>query len=744
MSKKNKSKKSNAPKTLEQAPLKLPVKPRIYNRLSVHMVLIAIIGMLAYSNTFSVPFMFDDKAPNGQIEDNLMIRDLGNFILALKGHDFSGKEGYIFVPRRFMGYLTFALDYKIHGLNVAGYHIVNLAVHIINALLVYLLVLLTFRTRFISEARGEEKEDKGRGNTIALFSALLFVSHPIQTESVTYIVQRFTSLATMFYLLSLLTYIKGRLSPQRPLYAGCWLLFSVLFALLAMLTKEISFTLPLVILLYELVFFVHTRRRRLLLAAVTGVIVVGSAVLVLGANGKSLGDMLSDLGRQTRLETNVSRWDYLMTETRVITTYVRLLLWPTNQNLDYDYPVSHSLFDYRVLLSFTFLFFLFALGLYLATDNLKRRGGEGRGTGGNPFGRLTVHESRLIGFGILWFFVTLSVESSIIPIADVINEHRMYLPSIGAFIALTQFYFVFIAKRNARFFSYASAFLLAIVLIFAVATFRRNMVWQNGVTMWEDVVKKSPLKARALNNLAAADIALHRFKAARDYLKRSLEADPGNVDVSYNLAYVYTKMGAYEDALALCRRVLESDPNNARILSQVATAQIQAGNYDAAKEAALKAISINPASLEAYIDLGVVYRKLGQYDAALGAAKEALRIKPRFALAYNNMGLAYVEMKRFNEAFGAFKRSLEIDPSYTEAYNNLGGLFIVQKNYDAAIDVLKRAVATDQDYVSAQLNLGIAYALKGERKLAMEQYAVVNRVSPQKAERLLGIIEKVK
>lgn len=737
MSKKSKSKKLNAPAIPERPLTGHPGKASIYNKPLIHILLIVIIGALAYSNTFNVPFMFDDKAPNGQIEDNLMIRDLGNFSLALKGHNFSGTEGYEFVSRRFIGYLSFALNYKIHGLSLAGYHIVNIAIHIANALLVYFLVLLTFKTPFMAKNGEQETEAGKRENLIALFSSLLFVSHPIQTGAVTYIVQRFASLATLFYLLSLFMYVKGRLLPFPRLSSVSCLLSSVLFAFFAMLTKEISYTLPLTVLLYELTFFRHTFKKSLLLFLIAGVIVISSAVLVLGANVNSLGDMLSDLGRKMRLETDLSRGAYLMTQMRVIMTYIRLLLIPTDQNLDYDYPVFHSLFDPQVMLSFAFLSLLFATGVYLATgDRLK--------AGGMLFLRFPVYDSRLLGFGILWFFVTLSVESSIIPVADVIFEHRMYLPSIGAFIAMTQVMFIVIARGNPRFLSYASACLLSIVVIFSIATFKRNMVWQDEMTMWEDIVNKSPQKARVLNNLAVINLDRHQPEAALDYLKRSLAVDPSYTVTYRVLASAYMNLESYNEALAAYRKFLEAEPNNIGALSDVALAHIKTGNYDAARDAAFKALSINPDFPRAYNILGTAYRKLGRYDDALEAINKALRIRSNFEEAHNNLGLTYVEMKRFDEAAAAFKRSLELTPSYAEAYSNLGGLYIVLKNYDAAIEILKRAVGVDQNYINAHVNLAVAYALKGDRNSAMEQYSTLNRISPSNAERLMGVLEKIK
>ncbi|HXW69392.1 MAG TPA: tetratricopeptide repeat protein [Dissulfurispiraceae bacterium] len=755
MSKKNKAKKPKAPPASGQLSTGSQANSGIYNKTVLHIVLIAVLGILAYSNTFSVPFMFDDKAPNGQIEDNLMIRDLGNFCLALKGHDFGGTEGYIFVPRRFVGYLSFALDYKIHGLNLAGYHIVNLVIHIATALLVYFLVLLTFRTPFFHDSRFTTHDSRP---LIAFFSAALFVSHPIQTEAVTYIVQRFTSLAAMFYLLSLVFYIKARLltSSKKPfafhLMPFAFFILSFLSAFLAMMTKEIAFTLPVIVLLYELMFFRHTFKRSLLLSVITGAIVISASVVVLGVSGGSLGNMLSDLGQKTRLETNIPRWDYLMTQMRVVTTYVRLLFWPANQNLDYDYPVSHSLLSLPVFLSFAFLFLLFGLGIYLVMgkrqraigNRIKAKSKEGGDSNFTPQNaeRRTLYAERLMGFGILWFFITLSVESSVIPIADVIYEHRMYLPSVGAFIALTVFIFTIVARSNPRFFSYASAGLLCIVVIFCVATYKRNMVWQNEMTMWEDIVSKSPQKARALNNVAAIDIDRHQPEAALEYLKRSLAADPNYMDAYRNLANAYLDLGVYDKALAVYKKLLEAEPKNTDALANIATVYIKTGNYDAARDTALQALAINPRFPDAYVNLSAAYRKLGRYDDALKAVNQALMIRPDFAPAHNNLGLIYVELKRFDDAAASFRRSIELDPSFAEAYNNLGGVFFVQKHYDSAIETLKKALALDPKYVSAYVNLGAVYALKGDRSSAMEQYAVLEKISPPNAERLLGIIGK--
>jgi hypothetical protein len=199
-----------------------------------------IAGFAVYSNTFHVPFLWDDRT---SIVENPVIKSVGNFFFNTKGYEYN--------PRRFIGYMSFALNYFMGGLDVTGYHVFNLAVHIVNSLLVYALVLLTFRT-----PRMKGTSIVSSSGLVALGAALLFVVHPVQTQAVTYIVQRLTSLAVMWYLLSLCLYAGWRLWQEAHGGKGLLLYgFTLISIVLAMKTKEIAFTLPLMIVLYDFYFF---------------------------------------------------------------------------------------------------------------------------------------------------------------------------------------------------------------------------------------------------------------------------------------------------------------------------------------------------------------------------------------------------------------------------------------------------------------------------------------------------------
>ncbi len=531
----------------------------------VQVLLIVFLAVLGYSNTFHVPYIFDDV---WSIVENPKIRDLHFFL-----------ETDAIRSTRYLGFLTFALNYAVHELDVTGYHVVNLAIHIINASLVYLLVLLTLRT---------PRMRNGASSLVSLLplgAALLFVSHPLQSQAVTYIAQRFASLATLFYLLCLVLYIRSRLSennaPRYTLYT-----LSLLSAVCAMKTKEISFTLPVVIALYELLFFQGKAAKRILRLVPLFLTMLIIPLSLIGID-KPIGEVIGDVSEATKVQTSLSRWEYLMTQFRVLVTYIRLVFVPINQNLDYDYPVSRTFFDPNVVLSFLFLLLLFGGGVYLLYKS-----------------RITNHKSpnthyRLISFGIFWFFITLSVESSLIPIVDVIFEHRMYLPGAGVFIATGTGALILAERLKEKWRgaekTVAAAFMV-IVLLLTATTLARNLVWKDGITLWQDVVQKSPR-----NSIA-----------------------------HYNLGVVYQDKGRIEEAIQQYLLAIRIRPDYADAYTNLGKAYLSKGMYEKAIEQFRIALTFEPKNTIAHFNLGVIYLESGSLDPAKKEFETVLRLDPYF------------------------------------------------------------------------------------------------------------------
>ncbi len=590
---------------------------------TLHYFLIIGIGILIYSNSFYSPFQWDE---NDFIVQNPVVKNLSYFLgpSRAKGID---PDFYIFFKTRPISYLTFALNYSIHGFDVLGYHLVNLWIHLLNGVLVYIFVLLTFRTPFLKES-----SLKKNSRLIALFSALLFISHPIQTEAVTYIFQRHASLVTLFYLLSMAFYIQWRLKSEEQeashLHSILFYALSFISALFAMKTKENAFTLPLSIITYEFCFFagaISIRMLRLIPFLLTSAIIP----LTLTGIDKPIGQIISQISDPSLLLIKeVSKEAYLFTQFRVILTYIRLLFFPIDQNLDYNYPIYSSFFIGPVFLPF--LFYLVLLGLAVYFFKRSKQG---------------VPELRLISFGIFWFFITLSVESSIIPLQMMICEYRVYLPSVGVFIAVMTSVFIVIEKWKTKFLQLEKkvwVFFAFIVILLSALTYARNVVWMDEVRMWEDVTRKST----------------------------------GNARGHYNLGLAYGKKGRLEDALKEFEITLKLNPRHAKARNNLGIIYDQQDRPDDAIREFRAALQLNPNDANAHYNLGLVFERQNKVDDAMKEFQMALQLNPNDANAHNNLGVIFAKQDRWDDAIREFQAALRMDPHHVNAQNNLKKIYI--------------------------------------------------------------------
>jgi tetratricopeptide (TPR) repeat protein len=548
------------------------------------------VALIAYANSFHVPFQLDDV---DSMLDKPYVRDIGQFF------DFSSPQWSDHGLRmRTVGYFTFALNYLFNGPDVTGYHIVNLSIHIINGLLLYLLVLLSFRTPVLGSS-----PLKGSAGTIALFVALLFVAHPVQTQAVTYIVQRLASLAALFYLLSFVSYVAWRLSREPETAVSSrrrgWFFYalSIVAAVLAMKTKEIAFTLPVMIALYEFLFMKGDVKKRIvfLIPLLLTLLIIPMGLI---GYGKPIGEAIGDVSKVTRVESVMPRWAYLATELRVIVTYVRLLFFPVNQSLDYYYPKFHSFLEPQVFLSFLFLLSIFGAGVYLLYRSRADRTGRHRGVA-----------LRLVAFGIFWFFIALSVESSVIPITDVIFEHRLYLPSAGFFMAAVTAVFLIREKLRASHRKAVIAVLCVCIVCLTGLTYSRNGVWHSEASLWGDVVRKYPMDARGHHGLGLAYQREGKLDKAIEQYRIAVRLKPTMAEAHDNLGIVYAMKGELGNAVAEFQLALHSNPLSANAYNNLGTAYVRMGLLDKAIEYYKMAIALKPDDVRYQKFLAEAYEK---------------------------------------------------------------------------------------------------------------------------------------
>ena len=572
----------------------------------LHVAVISLAGLLIYSNTLTTVFQFDDKL---NIVDNPFIRNLGN----------------LWPPSgaRWFGYLTFALNYAVGGLNPLGYHLINLFIHIFTALAVYLLVLLTFRTPYCANHRDRVIS----GDRIALACALLFVVHPIQTQAITYIVQRFASLAALLFILSIDFYILARLSflsRSAGKNGSQWkaaLLFAAsgIFAVLSLKTKENAYTLPVVAVLFEVMFIsglspviAAIRNRWRIVAGTSAGIIVSLLIL------SSRYDLAS-LFESFKATNEISRHDYLITQFRVIITYIRLLFLPVGQSIDHHYPVYQNLFTPQIIASVALIAVLTALAVYLY--HVSRQG--------TPY-------ARLISFGIFWFFITLSIESSVIPIIDVMFEHRLYLPSIGAILAVIAACAAglervrFTTRETAS--RTAACILIIVTVTLACAAYARNRVWKNELTLWKDVIAKTPANPRGYNMVGSYYQAHFRVLDAISYYRKALEVDSFYAEARSNLGNAYLQIGRLDEGL------------NELLMTE------RTHRFDAVDTGIL------------YYNIGKAYFMKGMPDLAIEKLKLALLINPNEAAVHNLFGQVYQSRHLDAQSAASFQRAHELNP----------------------------------------------------------------------------------
>lgn len=730
------------------------------------LVVIACVVCAIYSNSLHVPFALDDSHT---IQNNERIKDLSHFSSPAK-----------FLGARAVVNFTFALNYRFGGLDVIGYHLVNILIHCANGFMVYFLSLAILgrlsavpyqassekakeasktATARRKKGAGTKKRAKGADEgkdradrtvpfpryTIALFAALIFVAHPLQTQAVTYIAQRYTSLAAFFYLGAVLFYLKGRTAVKNlnvslfTLRPSFFFALVFVFSILAFLSKQTAASLPLAVVLVEAVCFGGTReewKKRLLWVIPGCGLFAGFILYAVGLFGGGIGDMLEDISRLSRETELVSRWDYLCTQFTVLVIYLRLIVLPVGQNLDYYYPFKTGFLDGLTPLALAFLIGLTALAIW------KRR------------------RFPLFTFALFWFFVTLSVESSIIPISDAIFEHRMYLPLAGFALFAAWIPFRLLPKRRVL----AVLICICIITALGTATYLRNRVWQNDLTLWADVLSKAPRNPRAALNLGNALGTRGRYDQALQIYIHILRSNPDSAKVHYNIGVVYEKRGEIQKAIAAYRQALQIDPRNDLAQAGLANILIKQGDTEEVLSHYRDVLRAEPRNANAHNRMGIIFLQKGDTDRALEHLDKAVRLDPENDEAHNNLGGVLETRGDLKDAADHYTEALVINPGnpearanlsrvlvkagdpvlasrcYTEALRTVSGDAELHMDFGitlsrlgdlgGAVEQLREAARLDPDSASARYNLGLAFFKQGKWGEAVEQLSESLRIRP--------------
>ncbi len=744
----------------------------------IAVLMIVLAGGVIYAGTLNNPFVFDD-APN--ILENSSIRVTELDFPSLRAAVSEGTN-----ITRPLGCLSFALNYYFGGYDPAGYHLVNIVIHLINGVLVYFIALMVFGRLLpgavsVASTTGENPSGAALASVpgLALFAALVFTLHPLQTQAVAYVVQRYTSMAAMFYMGSLLLFIKARAlmaapgpdgsSPEpktrrkraggKPVKSGArgkkggpkgkkargrgkrteieperkapgngpritaWGLFaaSISCGAMAVLSKQNAVSLPGAILFVEWLMFDRTwkgwKRKLMWLTPLFAALLAGALYISGVLTGEvGFGAFLEDVSEMTRQSETIGRWTYLCTQFNVLVIYLRMLVFPMGQNVDPMYALKTGFFD-----GFTPLAFVLLVALAAAAVR-------------------SVRKRPILTFSIAWFFITLSVESSVIPITDPMFEHRLYLPMLG-FALLLGHLPVYAPARHR---SSALALACVVLLCLGVSTHMRNRVWRSKLTLWADAAEKNPDNHRAQSNLGIALVKAGKHTEGVERLRAAVAAKPDFAQGRFNLGRALEDRGdldgaaeAYSEAVRLNKRYVKAYMNLGVIRGRQ-------GRYEEASTHFEYVLKERRRSAAAHVNLGMALSRLGREKEAVAHFRTALEIEPDSGSTHYYLGLALARQGDVETAAKHFNETLHLIPNHAGATRALGA-GLARRAGPAAAPVTRtgpgdelarrlEAVRADPNSADAHYNLAVVLADRGRRSEAVRQYSEAIRIDPGHAE----------
>ena len=636
---------------------------------------IAVAGLAAYSNSFRGPFVFDDV---GSIPNNESLRHLLPVSIPL--HPPAGSRT---VSGRPVLNLSLAANYALSGLDVRSYHALNLAIHLGAALVLFGLV------RRLLRRLGRPGPD-----LLAFSVALLWTVHPLQTEAVTYLVQRAESLAGLCCLLTLYGFVRS--AEGRT----CWAALSVLACLTGMAVKETMVTAPVLVLLCDRTFFAgsfreawRSRRTFYLALAATWI----ELAWLVAANGGNRGGTIG-------FGTKVTWPAYVLTQFQALVSYLRLSFWPHPLVFDYGPFWVHgaaAILPYAIP--------VIVLGT-LALAALKR---------GSAWGFLGG-----------WFFGILAVTSLAPGTTQMIVEHRMYLPLAAVLTAAL----VGLEAACRRWLPRPGPVFLAVSLALAAAagalTFHRNRVYQSAVAVWADTVAKRPANAEAHNNLAVVLGQSGQVAESIAEYHRALALLPDFTEAHFNLGLVLYLTRREDAGIAEFEQALHFKEDYAMAHHNLGLALQRQGRVAEALAHAERAVALDPGYAEGHAALATDLGLLGRLPEAIDQYGQALRLDPDSAKDHYNLGLLLLNAGRSGEAAQQFGGALRLDPAHAEAAYNLGMILAGSGRMADAAPLFARAVQAKPAYAEAQLALGNIAMVQGHPDEAITHYRHAAEANP--------------
>jgi len=568
--------------------------------------------------------------------------------------------------------LGYAIEYQFFGLNATGYHVINLLLHVIN-------VLLVFYTVFYLSNKA----------IVALIACLFFGIHPMHVESVAWASELKDLLYSLFFLASYIFYIKYLKEQHKRFY-----FFSLLLFLCSLLSKGMAVSLPLVLLLTD--YFKGRKITRqtiieklpfFLLAIIFGIVAV-----LAQKSSSSIQEI-----------TSFTFFQRIVFASYGFITYLFKLLLPFNLSAFYPYPIKtgESLPAYYYFYPLILLM-LVALVVY------------------------SFRFSKKFFYSLSFFTATIFLVLQLLPVGDAVMADRYsYIPSIGLFyLAGEGFYWLW--NRNNKILSFILAG--AFTIFFSVGTYARCSVWENGLSLWNDVIDKYPTVAVAYNNRGGTLLNEKRYEdAIRDFSK-AIELRPDFYDAYNNRGILLTEMQRNEEALRDYNKAIEFGPNHAQVYSNRGLLLMEFNKNKEALADFNKAIELQPDYSQAYYNRGLLAMNEGRKEQAYSDYAMAIKLNPAYYEAYINRGVLFQNENKFDEAIIEYNKAAELQPANPQIYYNLGLIMMTKKRYEEAINNFSKAIELKSDYVAAYYNRGMTMINTGRKDAGCQDLQLASKL----------------
>lgn len=639
----------------------------------LRLVLLLVIGV-AYAGSLGAPFVFDD-VPN-LLENPTLHADPGRWGSG------DGDPGATLSGRPLI-LASFVLNKALTGLTPEGFRAGNLLVHAACAMLLFSLLRRVL-------ALSEPARIFSPAVTAPAFAiALLWAVHPLQTSSVTYVIQRAESLTALCYLGTLYAFVRAMQAPS----AGGWLAGSVICCILGMAGKETMATAPLAVLLLDASMVTGgvgaaLRQRRSYYAALAATwTVLGVLVMFTGGRGGTAG-----------FDSPIGVWAYLLTQCDAIVRYAALIIWPHPLVFDYGTATVGTL----AAVWWQALLILGALVAVIWSWLVRP----------------------MVGFVLLWFFLLLAPTSSLVPIASqTVAEHRLYLALLGPLVLFVGLGWRWLGAK-------ALPVVLAVAAVFAFLTFLRNRDYRSEIVLWGDTVEKRPTNTRARINLARAQLAAGQTEAAEGQLREALRLDPTSADARYNLGVILARSGRVEAAEAAYREAVRLRPSYAEAWNNLGGLRLAQGNPAEALALFRRALETRPRYADAHANLALALLEAGNTGEAVAAARTARSLDPRSAAAAFALGNASIAARQWGEAHAAYTAAISLRPDYAEAHNNLANVLLEADRVAEAVTHYEAAARADPRYAEPRRALVAICAQIGRPAEALRYGEELLRLQP--------------